>query len=89
MSGSTTAAHAAPVASASTMHHHQQNQITIAAVVDAITSVQDDALLAQTLKTCSTRDLREIALASLLDDQRDPLDILDPANNTLGYLYLL
>ena len=89
MSGSSTAAHAAPVASASTTHYQQQNQITIAAVVDAITSVQDDVLLAHTLKACSTKDLREIAFASLLDDQRDPLDILDPANNTLGYLYLL
>ncbi|KAG8832576.1 hypothetical protein FRC17_001087 [Serendipita sp. 399] len=58
-------------------------------VVTAATTVTDSAVLANALKGFLKRDVAEHLLASALPDDVDPLAILNPTTNTLGYLYIL
>lgn len=58
-------------------------------VVTAATTVTDLAALVQALKNLLKRDLAEQLLASKLANDEDPLALLDPRSNTLGYLYIL
>lgn len=58
-------------------------------VVTAATTVTDLGALAAALKTLLKRDLAEQILASKLANDEDPLALLDPGKNTLGYLYIL
>ncbi len=53
------------------------------------TTGQTQEDLNQTLRTFSTKETREVILASKLPSGQDPLEILDAQNNTLGYLYIL
>lgn len=84
---------AAPVASSSTVHNQQptlRGQFSIANVLEAAASTQDDAAVAQYLRGVTVaKDVRESTYASLLADGRDPLDMLDPATSTLLYMYIL
>lgn len=58
-------------------------------VVSAATTITDPGKLASSLKGFLKRDIAEHLLASLLPNDEDPLDMLDPKTNTLGYLYIL
>lgn len=41
------------------------------------------------LKSFAPKESRDIILASTLSSGQDPLSVLDPQRNTLGYLYIL
>jgi COP9 signalosome complex subunit 3 len=58
-------------------------------VVTAATTVNDHGKLALALRNFLKRDIAEHLLASFLPNDQDPLDMLDPKANTLGYLYIL
>ena len=45
--------------------------------------------LSSYLKTFAPKEVRETILASTLGSGQDPLSVLDPHRNTLGYLYIL
>jgi hypothetical protein len=65
------------------------NLTSLEDVVTAATTVNDIGVLAAALKTLLKRDLAEPMLASKLANDEDPLAMLDPGKNTLGYLYIL
>jgi COP9 signalosome complex subunit 3 len=65
------------------------NLTSLEDVVTAATTVNDLAALAVALKALLKRDLAEPMLASKLANDEDPLALLDPGKNTLGYLYIL
>ncbi|KAM5541026.1 hypothetical protein V8D89_005337 [Ganoderma adspersum] len=57
---------------------------------DVLTQITTNAHnLASYLKTFAPRDVRETILASTLGSGQDPLAVLDPQTNTLGFLYIL
>ena len=57
---------------------------------DVLTQITTNAQhLASYLKTFAPRDVRETILASTLGSGQDPLTVLDPQTNTLGFLYIL
>ena len=89
----TSSAAPAPVASSSAVHNQQpapNRQSSIQAILEEIASHQDDAFVSQYLKNkTASREFRESTYASLMADGRDPLDILDPAIDTLLYMYIL
>ena len=65
------------------------NLSTLEDVVTAATTINDPAVLASALKTFLKRDVAEHLLASSLPNDVDPLSVLNPNANTLGYLYIL
>ncbi|TBU54939.1 hypothetical protein BD310DRAFT_826881 [Dichomitus squalens] len=58
-------------------------------VFTQITTNPNVANVASYLKTFAPREVRETILASALGSGQDPLTVLDPHRNTLGYLYIL
>ena len=62
---------------------------TLDSLVNEITSTNNMGALSQHLRNFATKDIRETILASSLSSGQDPLSILDPEVNTLGYLYIL
>lgn len=68
------------------------NVLDLATIVQHITNAQPAQLssLAHTLKTFAQgEDQRDAILGGLLPGAQDPLAILNPGVNTLGYLYIL
>jgi COP9 signalosome complex subunit 3 len=65
------------------------NLATLEDIVTAVTTVTDQAALAQGLKSFLKRDVAEAILASSLPNNEDPLAVLDPRSNTIGYIYIL
>jgi len=57
-------------------------------LIQFLISEQETSQIQQTLKNFM-KDVREPILASLLPTGQDPLDLLDPATHTLGFLYIL
>lgn len=62
---------------------------SIDSVVQQITSSTDPTTLIQQLNNSAPKDVRDNVLSSILSSRQDPLDVLDPAQHTLGYLYIL
>lgn len=58
-------------------------------VVTAATTIHDAGTLAMALKAFLKRDVAEHLLASALPNDQDPLAMLNPLENTLGYLFIL
>ncbi|KAG8801798.1 hypothetical protein FRC16_011113 [Serendipita sp. 398] len=69
--------------------HSNMSLTNLEDVVTAATTVTDSAVLANALRNFLKRDVAEHLLASSLPDDVDPLAILNPTTNTLGYLYVL
>jgi COP9 signalosome complex subunit 3 len=63
----------------------------LATVVQHITNANPASMstLAQSLKSFAPEEQRDAILGGLLPGAQDPLAILDPRANTLGYLYIL
>lgn len=63
----------------------------LATIVQHITNVQPGNYgpLAHTLKVFSADEQRDSLLGGLLPGTQDPLTLLNPRINTLGYLYIL
>ncbi|KAF8526561.1 hypothetical protein BU17DRAFT_82660 [Hysterangium stoloniferum] len=62
---------------------------TLESVVAEITTPTSPKLLLVSLRNFAKRDIGDTILASTLGGGQDPLSILDPYVNTLGYLYIL
>jgi COP9 signalosome complex subunit 3 len=58
-------------------------------VISASTTTNDHGKLAAALRTFMKRDGAESILASNLPPDVDPFTVLNPNENTLGYLYVL
>ena len=58
-------------------------------LVQFLLTTQNPQAVLQRLKTISKADSREQLIAGVLPSGQDPLDILDPEAQTLGYLYIL
>ncbi|KAI0698795.1 hypothetical protein C8Q76DRAFT_757488 [Earliella scabrosa] len=58
-------------------------------VLNHITTSNNPNSLHSYLKSFAPKDMRETILASTLGSGQDPLVVLDPSQNTLGYLYIL
>lgn len=54
-----------------------------------ITTNNNPTSLNSYLKSFAPKDIRETILSGTLGSGQDPLTILDPSINTLGYLYIL
>ena len=65
------------------------NLASLEDVVTAATTVNDAGTLALALKAFLKRDVAEPTLASMLPNDQDPLALLNPQENTLGYLFIL
>ncbi|CAG8704261.1 16695_t:CDS:2, partial [Acaulospora colombiana] len=65
------------------------NLATLEDIVTAATTIPDQGVLAQGLKSFLKRDVAEAILASSLPNNEDPLAVLDPRSNTIGYIYIL
>jgi COP9 signalosome complex subunit 3 len=67
------------------------NAPDLATIVQHITNAQPGSLssLAHILKTFAPEDQRDAVLGGLLPGAQDPLALLNPRINTLGYLYIL
>jgi hypothetical protein len=63
----------------------------LATVVQHITSAQPGSYagLAHQLKSFGTEEQKDAILGGLLPGAQDPLALLHPRINTLGYLYIL
>jgi COP9 signalosome complex subunit 3 len=58
-------------------------------VISASTTTNDYGKLASALRAFMKRDVAESILASTLPNDIDPFTVLNPNENTLGYLYVL
>ncbi|KAH9886665.1 hypothetical protein C8Q73DRAFT_714825 [Cubamyces lactineus] len=58
-------------------------------VLQQITTSNNPSALNHYLKTFAPKESRDTILASTLSSGQDPLSVLDPQSNTLGYLYIL
>lgn len=58
-------------------------------VISASTTINDHGKLAAALRAFMKRDVAESILASTLPNDIDPFTVLNPNENTLGYLYIL
>jgi hypothetical protein len=58
-------------------------------VIAASTTTSDHGKLATALRAFMKRDVAESILASTLPNDVDPFTVLNPNENTLGYLYVL
>ena len=58
-------------------------------VLNRITTSDNLSSLNGFLKSFTPKESRETILSSTLGSGQDPLDVLDPQRNTLGYLYIL
>ncbi|KAI0350548.1 hypothetical protein OH77DRAFT_1463574 [Trametes cingulata] len=58
-------------------------------VFNQITSTSSPGSLHHYLKSFAPKEVRDTILASTLSSGQDPLAILDPQRNTLGFLYIL
>lgn len=59
-------------------------------IVQYLTATTDSAATVNsTLKYFGTKETRDALLASTLGSGQDPLEVLNPETNTLGYLYIL
>lgn len=58
-------------------------------VIAASTTTSDHGKLATALRAFMKRDVAESILASTLPNDVDPFTVLNPTENTLGYLYVL
>ncbi|KIM24188.1 hypothetical protein M408DRAFT_331937 [Serendipita vermifera MAFF 305830] len=65
------------------------NLASLEDVVTAATTVSDAATLSMALKAFLKRDVAEPTLASMLANDQDPLALLNPLENTIGYLFIL
>ncbi|KAG9311535.1 hypothetical protein JVU11DRAFT_7739 [Chiua virens] len=63
--------------------------VSLAHVITAITSAASPLQLNQQLKSFAPKEVRNMILASLLPDGRDPLSLLDIQADTLGILHIL
>ncbi|KAH9912361.1 uncharacterized protein BXZ73DRAFT_93201 [Epithele typhae] len=69
--------------------HGAQAFVSLDDVVTRITTTPPTAQLAQFLRTFAQKETRDAVLASTLGSGQDPLAVLDPVRNTLGYLFVL
>ncbi|CDO75711.1 hypothetical protein BN946_scf184493.g9 [Trametes cinnabarina] len=58
-------------------------------VLNQITTTSSSSSLNQYLKSFAPKESRDTILASTLSSGQDPLSVLDPRSNTLGFLYIL
>ncbi|KAL7278794.1 hypothetical protein ACG7TL_007803 [Trametes sanguinea] len=58
-------------------------------VLNQITTTNSPSSLNHYLRTFAPKESRDTILASILASGQDPLSVLDPQRNTLGYLYIL
>lgn len=58
-------------------------------VLTHVTTTTNPSSLNLYLKSFAPKEVRDSILASLLGSGQDPLTVLDPERNTLGYLYIL
>ncbi|KAF8644186.1 hypothetical protein AX16_008636 [Volvariella volvacea WC 439] len=63
--------------------------LSLDTIVHQITTSNSPLALNHTLKSNLPRDTRDTILASLLPGNTDPLTLLDPVLNSLGYLWIL
>ena len=68
---------------------HNDIPATMDQVLHDITTTEDPKLLNDKLRHSPSKDARETILASMLQSGQDPLSVLDPERNTIGYLYIL
>ncbi|TCD64034.1 hypothetical protein EIP91_004668 [Steccherinum ochraceum] len=68
---------------------HHDASVTLDHILEDITTTQDPKALSDKLKHFTPREARDTILASTLSSGQDPLSVLDPATNTIGYLYIL
>ncbi|EKM56836.1 uncharacterized protein PHACADRAFT_254170 [Phanerochaete carnosa HHB-10118-sp] len=68
----------------------QEQPKTLDELVQYLTTTTGSAATVNgTLKTFGTKETRDTLLASTLGSGQDPLEVLSPETNTLGYLYIL
>ena len=65
------------------------NQNLTDGLVQQITTTNSVSALNHTFRTALRPDAREAALIGPLSSGEDPLNVLDPRNDTLGVLYIL
>ena len=77
-------------------HHHDVANMapsdssgSLDSIIQQITTSNNIRTLDQTLRNSLPKEARETILASMLPGGQDPLAILDPRVNTLGFLYIL
>ncbi|KAG1839362.1 hypothetical protein F4604DRAFT_1885307 [Suillus subluteus] len=58
-------------------------------IVATITSASSPSQLNQYLRSCTSKDVKEVLLASILPGSQDPLALLNARDHTLGMLYIL
>ncbi len=58
-------------------------------VIKHITTSNNASTLKAYLNSFAPKESRETILASTIGSGQDPLTLLDPSRNTLGYLYIL
>lgn len=68
----------------------QEQPKTLDELVQYLTATTDFAAAVNgTLKNFGAKETRDALFASTLGGGQDPLEVLDPEANTLGYLYIL
>lgn len=68
---------------------HNDIPATMDQMLHDITTTEDPKVLSDKLRHSPSKEARETILASMLQSGQDPLSVLDPERNTIGYLYIL
>lgn len=68
----------------------QEQPKTLDELVQYLTTTTDRPITVNNvLKSFGAKETRDVLLANTLGDGQDPLGVLSPEANTLGYLYIL
>ncbi|KAG1765979.1 hypothetical protein EV702DRAFT_1151036 [Suillus placidus] len=78
-----------PAQSSSNAAGQSASDVSLGSIVTTITSASSPSQLNQYLRSCASKDVREVLLASILPGNQDPLTLLNVRDHTLGMLYIL
>jgi hypothetical protein len=78
-----------PAQSSSNTAGQSASDISLGSIVATINSTSNPSQLNQYLRSCASKDVREVLLASILPGNQDPLTLLNVRDHTLGILYIL
>lgn len=78
-----------PAQSSSNAAGQSASDVSLGSIVTTITSASSPSQLNQYLRSCASKDVREVLLASILPGSQDPLTLLNVRDHTLGMLYIL
>lgn len=78
-----------PAPASSNIAGQSASDVSLGSIVATITSAPSPAHLNQYLRSCASKDVREVLLSSILPGSQDPLTLLNARDHTLGMLYIL